>query len=171
MAIKFSVQGIPAPKGSAKAYMRPGMKFPVVTHDNPKTKPWEQAIRAAAIEAGCQATYTGPVWVRVVFLFPRPKGHYRANGVEIRASAPTTHTTKPDLDKLVRALLDGLNAQAFVDDNQVVEVTARKRYARAEEQVGAHIEIDSLIPGLYQNTPQNAQEARGEAGPGGSGLG
>jgi crossover junction endodeoxyribonuclease RusA len=34
----------------------------------------------------------------------------------------------PDLDKLVRAVLDGLTAIAYRDDGQVVRLTAAKQY-------------------------------------------
>ena len=37
--LRFFVPGIPAPQGSMRAFMRPGARFPVVTADNPKTKP------------------------------------------------------------------------------------------------------------------------------------
>ena len=38
---------------------------------------------------------------------------------------------KPDLDNVVKAVLDGCNAVAFRDDALVVELTARKLYAEA----------------------------------------
>jgi Holliday junction resolvase RusA-like endonuclease len=37
-------------------------------------------------------------------------------------------TVPPDLDKLIRAVLDGLTAIAYVDDSQVVEIYAKKIY-------------------------------------------
>lgn len=38
-------------------------------------------------------------------------------------------SVRPDLDNLVKAVLDGLNGVAFLDDKQVVELFARKEYA------------------------------------------
>ncbi|MGH7347333.1 MAG: RusA family crossover junction endodeoxyribonuclease [Candidatus Rokuibacteriota bacterium] len=38
---------------------------------------------------------------------------------------------KPDLDKLVRAVLDACTALAFVDDGQVVALNAGKEYGNA----------------------------------------
>ena len=37
-------------------------------------------------------------------------------------------TKKPDLDNVLKAVLDGLNGIAFVDDSQVVAITVRKKY-------------------------------------------
>ena len=35
---------------------------------------------------------------------------------------------KPDLDKLIRAVLDGLTGVAYVDDSQVILIQATKTY-------------------------------------------
>ena len=47
---------------------------------------------------------------------------------------------KPDIDNYVKAVLDGLNGLLFVDDKQIIELTARKKYsesARTEVTVWA----------------------------------
>lgn len=68
----------------------------------------------------------GPVRVRIHFFFARPKSHY---GKYLKPSAPNCHTQKPDVDNLVKAIFDGFNGVAWVDDTQVVEVVARKEWA------------------------------------------
>lgn len=125
--VNFFVPGIPAPKGSARAFFVKKLGRAVITAANAKTRPWEQAIRAEAENArdGAPAA-TCPVRVRATFFFPRPQGHFGARG--LKPSAPKRITKKPDLDKLVRTLLDGLNGVAFVDDAQVVSVTTEKRF-------------------------------------------
>ena len=40
-------------------------------------------------------------------------------------------TKTPDIDNLLKTVLDGLNGVAFRDDAQVCEVVASKRYAPA----------------------------------------
>ena len=39
---------------------------------------------------------------------------------------------KPDIDNIVKVVLDSLNKIAFNDDNQVIEVTAKKFYSENE---------------------------------------
>ena len=39
-----------------------------------------------------------------------------------------SYTKKPDLDNLVKSVLDGLNGIAYVDDNQIIDIEARKEY-------------------------------------------
>src|SRR6185369_17739711 len=43
--IQFVVLGIAQPKGSARAFMPKGARFPVVTSDNRNLKAWERSVR------------------------------------------------------------------------------------------------------------------------------
>jgi Holliday junction resolvase RusA-like endonuclease len=45
------------------------------------------------------------------------------------------HTKKPDLDNLVKALLDGMNGIAFEDDSQICEMSLQKLYTLQPAQV------------------------------------
>jgi len=61
----------------------------------------------------------------------RPKGHYRTgrNSHLLRDSAPLYPAGVPDLDKLCRAVLDGLTmGGAWKDDSQVINLHAVKKY-------------------------------------------
>jgi Holliday junction resolvase RusA-like endonuclease len=98
----------------------------VTTHD--KREPlmnWRNAIACAAQEAADGEFFHRdvPVRVSIIFRLPRP------------ASTPkrvTQQVKKPDLDKLTRAVLDGLKAVAYEDDSQVVLIHAQKGFARNE---------------------------------------
>jgi Holliday junction resolvase RusA-like endonuclease len=72
----------------------------------------------------------GPLRIEVTFAFPRPKGHYRTGRYagELRDSSPVFCSTRPDLDKLLRALGDAITGIVVVDDAQVVAVDATKVY-------------------------------------------
>lgn len=121
--ITFTTFGTPVPQGSMRAFMPKGARFPTVTSDNKATRPWRHDIVAAAHDAlkGRAPLEGVAVEVAVVFFMPRPQ------------SAPkrvTEPAKKPDLDKLVRALLDALTAAGvWRDDGQVVSVHARKAFA------------------------------------------
>ena len=49
---------------------------------------------------------------------------------------------RPDLDKLCRAVLDGLTAIAFKDDAQVISLSAKKIYG---EQEGVFIRLVEVL--------------------------
>lgn len=139
--ISFTAIGVPAPKGSTKAFYRPGMKFPVVTEDNKHTRPWASDVKTAAMltmrSAGIfSIPYpTEALQIRILFYMPRPK------------SLPKRvlyHTKKPDLDKLVRAVKDALTGVMWTDDSQVMEISARKVYANEGDHPGARITVGKV---------------------------
>lgn len=54
---------------------------------------------------------------------------------------------KPDLDNLIKAILDGLNGVVFDDDAQVVRLVAEKRYSDCDSVV---VEIECAHSGVEQ---------------------
>lgn len=121
------VYGPPVPQGSTRAFVVKGKAR--VTHDNAKVKPWRQEIAATARAHGVRVQ-AGPMTLVATFWLPRPLSRPK------RASAPDR---RPDLDKLVRAVLDALTGIAWHDDGQVVAITATKEYAMAEQPVGTEL--------------------------------
>lgn len=121
-AIEYVVYGKPESQGSTRAFIPRGWTHPVITDSNRRLKPWRQALMAAAVEQHARhGQLSGAIIVELWFYLPRPK------------SAPTTKCkhaiTRPDLDKLARAVLDSLSGTLLRDDAQVVTLLARKRYA------------------------------------------
>ena len=108
--------------------------------------PWRDKIRTAAFNkfAGHKPTVF-PVEMGLEFYFPRPQSHFRTGKYagEIKDSAPTRHTTKPDLDKLTRAVLDSLTGIVYLDDSQVVKFTHLFKAYEEEATAGVHITVDT----------------------------
>lgn len=121
------VPGKPAPQGS-KTRNRHG----AIYESNKTVGPWRErvALSASSVMDGREPT-RAPVQLNARFMFLRPKGHLRKDGTAL-PSAPRMPAVKPDLDKLLRAVLDSLSGIVFADDSQVVVVTARKEYANVE---------------------------------------
>ena len=110
--ITIEVRGLPAPQGS-KRHVGRG----VMVESSKAVGPWREAVRAET-QRHVSKPFGGPVRVDVTFFLPRPKGHYGSGRFagEIKKSAPLHPSGRPDLDKLLRALLDGLTAGgAWVD--------------------------------------------------------
>lgn len=113
----FFVAGNPAPQGSKSAFVRGGRA--VMVESSKRLKPWREAIAKAA--AKCFDAPSGPsspIELCLTFHLPTPKKPRR-----------TMPTSKPDIDKLTRAVCDALTGVVYHDDSQVVSVTAHKRYA------------------------------------------
>lgn len=108
-------------------------------HYTPKeTRLYEAHVRDCYLrEHPDAAPMTGPVCLVVLEARLRPATHLRKDGSR-RASAPIYPVSRPDLDNIVKSILDGLNGIAWVDDAQVVEIRASKEYGD-EAFVGVRI--------------------------------
>jgi Holliday junction resolvase RusA-like endonuclease len=127
------VRGVPQPKGSTRAFNIPGLKAPVVTSANPNLKHWQIAV-ANAVSRECYQVLEGPIRVTAKFQLPRPASRKKA----------LYHQTKPDLDKLIRAINDAMTKIAYKDDSQVVSIGASKRYCMGDELPGVNIQLESF---------------------------
>jgi Holliday junction resolvase RusA-like endonuclease len=160
----FTIFGVPQPQGSMKAFLPHGWTRPVVTTDNSKLKPWRQELAQTAMitmrECGAQLAARGvPIAIELSFVFERPQS----------AKRTAQHkTTKPDLDKLIRAALDGFTGIIFEDDGQVSQCIATKVFgspARLEVHVSTLAEGVPKTPKTHTlQLFENGQPTRGEIG-------
>ena len=139
--VSLFVAGVPVQQGSKGATVRHGEGGPkaqLFDTNGKDLRPWRRAVRDAARKAWRdegRSPISGPVQATVTFVFPQfpssPDRHW--------------HPEAPDIDKLERALYDGLvDGALLVDDRIVVKHLVSKRYAEWGEPTGAHVSIDSL---------------------------
>jgi crossover junction endodeoxyribonuclease RusA len=127
--MRITVAGIPAPQGS-KRHVGGGRMIEM----SRAVGPWREAVRAETqrAEAGL-GPRTWPVMVQIVFRLPRPK----STPASVKWPA-----RRPDVDKLARAVLDGLVAGgAIADDSLVVYLSAKKTFASETRGPGCDIQI------------------------------
>ena len=110
----------------------------VVTYNSQETEEGRWLWEAKGQIKQC---FEGPLWVSCHFYMPRPKGHYGTgkNAGNLKASAPQWHIKKPDVDNLLKFVLDCLNGMAWRDDCQIVELFGKKAYSdnpRPEIKIG-----------------------------------
>jgi crossover junction endodeoxyribonuclease RusA len=137
--LAFTVLGTPAPQGS-KRHVGKG----VMVESSKTLRPWRDIVAWTAKDARGQHTYDGPVNLNLTFTLARPKTHFRTgkHHAELRNDAPTFHPKKPDVDKLVRAIMDALTtAGVWNDDSQVATLHARKVYG---DTPGVEISVEDL---------------------------
>lgn len=93
----------------------------------------KQIVGAVAQQQSWEAL-RGPVEITLRFYLVRPKGHFGTgrNAGVIKGSAAPYPITKPDFDKLTRAICDGMKGSVYADDSQVVDAVIRKRYGTPE---------------------------------------
>lgn len=125
----FTVPGTPVPQGSLK-YMgqrktKDGRSIPILVSDNPALKKWRETVGWAAREAQLdEATAGQPIEVECLFRRPRAASN--------RGTYPVM---PPDVDKLLRAVLDALKGIAYHDDSQVVSIRGSKEYGPAQAEI------------------------------------
>jgi crossover junction endodeoxyribonuclease RusA len=119
----LDVSGLPVPQGSMKTWMHKGK--PIVTSASKGLKEWRNLV---ALQASLSMQGRAPipkrthaVEITLAFHMPRP-----GSGVPKSQKAPRS---RPDLDKLVRAVFDALTGVAFQDDSQATQLRASKTYA------------------------------------------
>lgn len=127
--VSFFVQGAPVPQGS-KILQQRGGKAWMRDSNTTALKAWRRAV---SLEADRGVIFDAPVTVTLSFVLMPPK----------RPRWPLP-AVKPDIDKLTRAVLDGLaDGGLLYDDSRVVELHVTKRYATSGEFPGVGIDVEA----------------------------
>lgn len=120
------MEGTPIPQGSMKHIGNGRMIHSRATD----LATWRALIALAAKSAGCKPILA-PIKITMRFRLKKPK--------TVKRDFPTV---PPDLDKLIRGVLDGLTNVAYADDSQVIDINAQKVYSEA---LGVDIEISEAF--------------------------
>lgn len=149
--MEFYVDTKPIAQPRPRARVLPGGFAQIYTPDkvkDRKTKTWRPApirlfryqVAEAARDAGAKVMF-GAIDLRVTYYFKKPKKNYSA------------HFSKPDLDNLLKGLLDALTGVCWEDDCQVARIEARKVYA---QQPGVNVWITEMSTGGLFDESRNA---------------
>ena len=141
---KFFVPGIARTAGNHKTFQGR------IVHARPETKMWMDKIGWYFLQKyGRPCLITGAVVLELMFTLPRRKGDYGTgrNAGKLKPSAAKYPIVSPDMDKMLRAVQDGLTKIAYRDDSQVVFAKIGKRYCETRENtypIGVDIEIQEI---------------------------
>lgn len=146
-SISFTVAGVPIPQGSSRAFVVKGRA--VVTSTNKNLGQWRQRI---ATEAQRVADETGfyregkfAYTVLADFYFPRTK----SMGKKL-----IRHTVRPDLDKVQRAVGDGITGILIADDATIDRWSVSKSYLPPDPLHGPRAEITVIrMPLVIEEAP------------------
>jgi Holliday junction resolvase RusA-like endonuclease len=133
--MKIFIPGEPIAQPRVKVSTKGGFARAYTERDHP-IHVYKQAVRLAYVNAGGEVL-EGPVSIKIVCLFDRPKSHSKK-----RRQYTEPKTTKPDLDNVGKAILDALNEIAYNDDGQVYRLTVEKWYVGGPyDSIGTEIEV------------------------------
>ncbi|MFE2772256.1 RusA family crossover junction endodeoxyribonuclease [Microbacterium resistens] len=131
--VTFFVAGVPVPQGSKKGFSPKGStRVTLVDANKESLKPWRETVtRIARASWLDRPQIVGPARLDLVFVFARP--------ATVKRRLPSV---APDLDKLVRAIGDGVtDAGIWKDDGQVIRIVAEKVYGAAP---GVHVSVSEM---------------------------
>lgn len=105
-----------------------------ITYTPEKTVNYETLVRELFFYTHGSPMLPGAVKATITAFFGLNKSDYTKMGVISKSGAKKISgeirpTKKPDLDNIIKIILDSLNGIAYIDDSQVVNLTVEKRYA------------------------------------------
>ena len=142
--VEIEVSGQPQGKGRPR-FTRTGKAY---TPD--KTREYESRIQAAAWKAMQEAKLDMTerfVSVEIIAFMEIPKSWSKVKRMEAEYGA-LQHTTKPDLDNIIKAALDGISSgKIIMDDKQVTSIKAKKMYCHPDRGAVLYMSVSWTNPG------------------------
>ena len=137
--MQIIIEGRAVPQGRPRAVrMGAGVRM----YDPPKSKAYKQMVAAKVrsyMKINGIQTITEPIAVHLNFYFTPPKSYSKKRIRAIEAKEEL-FTKQIDLDNLVKSVTDGMNSIVYLDDSQIVGLTAGKHYGH-KDYVDVKIEV------------------------------
>lgn len=141
--ISFRVEGIPKAQPRPKFTIKFGKVLTYVPQRDIKS--WVKAIKYQAFNSRPKEPIDYPVELIIKFYMPRPSRHYSVDG-KVKSNAPYFCDKRPDLDNLLKLIIDVLTQSRFwTDDSLIVRIISEKLYS-FEGFTGALVEIKPALP-------------------------
>ena len=134
MIYEFEVPGKVIGKGRPRLNSYTG-----VVYTPTKTKDYESLVEQYfLLKYPRFKTLEGRIRVSIVAYFSIPKATKKSDINEMLDNN-ISPTKKPDIDNIVKVVLDSMNKFAFKDDNQITKIEVEKKYA-LEDKIYIKIE-------------------------------
>lgn len=140
--ISFTVPGPPQGKARARTFYNPALqRMQSITPGN--TVLYENLVKLMYQNAAKgESLDDGPISATIECWFQPPKSCSKKQ-LAAMLDGKSFPQKKPDLDNIIKIILDALNKVAYPDDKAVVAVTATKGYAE-EARVDVRLEVMEL---------------------------
>lgn len=139
LELNFAIKGDPTGKGRVKFF-----GGHAVTPK--KTRTYEAQIRYEASHAVDhmveQPDFCAPCSVRIRAFYSIPASYTKKKRAQIAEhGCSVVRPGKPDLDNVIKSVLDGMNGIVFRDDVQVVRLTAEKFWCEGDEAPRVEVRV------------------------------
>lgn len=134
---KVIVIGRPVPKGRPRVYNRHAVT-------PRKTLDAEHRFRDQYIMQNPHSKpFSGQICVDCVFFAPIPKSWSKGKR-QLAMEGKLPFMSRPDLDNLVKLVLDALNGVAYLDDSQITGLSSQKIYSGEYEDGATIVTIEEI---------------------------
>ena len=106
------------------------------TYNNTDYTQWKNGLSMLA-KSRFKKPLEENIYLKIDFFFEIPKSWSKT-----KKDNAGWHNLKPDIDNLIKSIMDAFNGIVYKDDGQVVLIQARKQYATCN---GVKIEIEEII--------------------------
>ena len=126
MHYSFAVSGAPRGKARARTVFRGGKAHAFTPA---RTRDYEEQVRLAyMVQTGQTEPFHGPVELTLRAYYPIPSSWPKGKSAKALARL-LLPTVKPDLDNVLKSIMDAVNGLAWDDDKQVVMFKTSKEYS------------------------------------------
>lgn len=125
MTLQFTIPGTPVGKGRPKFARRGNF---VTAYTPKKTASYENLVKLYANQAMAGKKPIENAVAVVIILTVNPPESWSKKKKMLALSGVTKPTSKPDIDNVIKGIFDAMNAIVWLDDKQVVHLTAWKEY-------------------------------------------
>lgn len=132
-AVTLTIPGIPVGFKRPRFNRATGAVFEESGYRNYK------ALAQDHMRHACAKPFLGPVYIHIAALWTCPTSEQRKHPVPVR-----WRPKRPDIDQIVKSLLDAGNGVLYLDDAQVVSLIATKLTAAQGEPGRVEIEIAEM---------------------------
>lgn len=121
--VEFTIPGPPVGKG------RPRFQKNGHTYTPDKTRMYERLVESIYEATTDYVAPEGmPLGIHILAYYPIPESHPKARRMRELHNVERP-TKKPDIDNVLKIILDGLNGIAYDDDKQIIEATIIKKFS------------------------------------------
>lgn len=149
LVLSFSAYGRAVEQGSkVTGISRDGRAF--MREANRRSRPWRDHVTQSAGESWGDAPLIDEAcMVEVDFVRVRPSSHFTQSGALSASGRRQPYpSTKPDVDKLSRTILDALTGVVLRDDSRVVRLVSNKMWGEQD-----HVRVKVYVLGVEDAAP------------------
>lgn len=160
------IYGRPGTQGSKKQVFNKKTGRLYFIEDSESGKSWRQELITELLNDRPDEPLDEAVCVKMLVYVPRPKAHYKSNGM-LKPTAPKFPTSKPDMDKIMRAVGDALTIARWVkDDSRIAEWRGNPGHGPQRLFLNSQDEIQRTVIAMWSLEEEWRLENKVEERPG-----